>query len=287
MNQTIRTPETRPVELLDSQLWQSLQEFRIDEPGTELNFVSRLAEENHWQFPYAERVFDEYKRFLYLAIAAEHPASPSDAVDQAWHLHLAYTRSYWDELCGKVLKRPLHHLPTIGGRNEDEKHSVLYLRTLESYERVFGQPAPPDIWPRGNQQVAPEKFARIRTSDFWLVRKPSVAFRKRSFAFAGIITLSSTMAACSAGSVGLFPMLFIGAIVAAIIYAFRNKLGNGGDCSSSCSGSSCSSGSGFFSFFSSGSSDSDSSDSGSSDSGSGDSGCSSNSCSSCSSCSSD
>ena len=32
---------------------------------------------------------------------------PSDEVDQAWHLHLVYTRSYWGEFCPNVLGKPL------------------------------------------------------------------------------------------------------------------------------------------------------------------------------------
>lgn len=285
MIQRDKTPKMSQPLSLDSQLWQMLKKFSVDEPGAELSFVGRLAEENRWPVAYAERVFGEYKRFLYLAVAAEHPASPSDAVDQAWHLHLAYTRSYWEQLCGKVLNKPLHHLPTKGGQAEDEKHSDLYRRTLESYERHFGQAAPFDIWPRANQ--SPEKFARIRTSDFWMLRKPGAAFQKTVLAIAAIIVFSLTMAACSSSGDGIFPFLFIGSIVAGLIYYFRDKLGNGGDCSSSSCSSSCSSGGGFFSFFSSCSSDSGSSDSScSSDSGGSDSSCSSSSCSSCSSCSS-
>ena len=59
----------------------------------------RLASENGWSREYAVRVMQEYRRFAFLAVAAGHPVSPSDAVDQAWHLHLVYTRSYWDEFC--------------------------------------------------------------------------------------------------------------------------------------------------------------------------------------------
>lgn len=282
-----QTPETPTSHSLNQSLWQTLKDFSVDHPGVQHTFVKRLAEENCWTQSFAERVFDEYKRFLYLAVTAEHPASPSDAVDQAWHLHLAYTRSYWNELCGKILKRELHHLPTEGGRDEDEKHSDLYARTLESYEQAFGHKPPADIWPTANQSSIPkEKFARIRTSDFLMIRKPGAAFRKTMAALSAIIFFSGTMAACSSGSgTGLLPILFIGGIIAAVIYAFRNAIRNGRGGSGCSNGCSSDSGSGLFGFFSSCSSDSsDSSDSGSG----GDSSCSSSSCSSCSSgCSSD
>lgn len=291
INQSPTTPPSHP---LDLQLWQALKGFVVDEPGAELTFVKRLAEENRWSLTFAERVFDEYKRFLYLAIAADHPASPSDAVDQVWHLHLAYTRSYWNELCGKILKRELHHLPTQGGRAENEKHSDLYTRTLKSYELTFGQMPPSDIWPSAKQSSLPkEKFARIRTSDYLMIKKPGVIFQRTLGAWAMILVFSGTMAVCSSSSrIGFLPILLIGGIVAAVIYAIRNAVRNGrsdSSCSSDgCSANSCSSGSssGFFGFFSSCSSDNGGSDSSDSSSG-GDSSCSSSSCSSCSSCSSD
>lgn len=51
---------------------------------------------------------------MYLAVRANHPVTPSDEVDQAWHLHLTYSRSYWDEFCGAVLEEVVHHDPTRG-----------------------------------------------------------------------------------------------------------------------------------------------------------------------------
>ncbi|MBC7834656.1 MAG: hypothetical protein H7Y88_06085 [Phycisphaerales bacterium] len=138
-------------------LWDSIKTFRIDEPpppvpattGGEpaFPFAARLASENRWPRPHAERVITEYRRFLFLAVAAGHPVTPSKSVDEAWHLHLTYTRSYWDRLCGQVLRQPLHHEPTRGGAAEESKFADWYSRTLESYERFFGEPAPRDLWP--------------------------------------------------------------------------------------------------------------------------------------------
>src|SRR5262245_63811110 len=107
-------------------LYNRLMTFEIDEPGVELTFARRLARENGWDLLYAERVIAEYKRFLLLACEAGHVVSPSEDVDQAWHLHLTYTRSYWDGLCREVLGRPLHHGPTKGGAAEQAKFIDLY-----------------------------------------------------------------------------------------------------------------------------------------------------------------
>lgn len=74
---------------------------------------------------------DEYRRFAFLAIEAGHPVTPSEEVDQAWHL--TYTRSYWQRFCGETLKCELHHEPTQGGPAEGRKFHDWYSRTLESY----------------------------------------------------------------------------------------------------------------------------------------------------------
>jgi len=56
--------------------------------------------------------------------------TPSDTVDQAWHLHLIYTGHYWEELCGKVLGLQLHHEPSAGGAVEGGKYEqTIILRT--------------------------------------------------------------------------------------------------------------------------------------------------------------
>lgn len=129
----------------DELLWR-LESFEIDKPGVAFPFSARLARENGWADAYARRVVREYLRFVWLAMRAGHPVTPSMAVDEAWHLHLCYTRSYWDELCG-LLGRPLHHGPTEGGGAEDAKFVDWYGKTLESYRCHFGEEPPADIWP--------------------------------------------------------------------------------------------------------------------------------------------
>lgn len=65
--------------------------FELDVPGAQLPFTSRLAGEQGWPHAFAGRVVVEYKRFITLAMLAGHPVTPSEQVDQAWHLHLVYT----------------------------------------------------------------------------------------------------------------------------------------------------------------------------------------------------
>jgi hypothetical protein len=74
------------------ELWERIQAYEPDDPRAAVPFSARLARDNGWSEEFAERVVAEYRRFAFLAVAAGHPVSPSDAVDQAWHLHLLYTR---------------------------------------------------------------------------------------------------------------------------------------------------------------------------------------------------
>jgi len=132
------------------ELWQRLSSFEIDDGPAACSFADRLAAEQGWSKQYAQRVIDEYKRFLYLAMTAGHQVTPSKAVDEAWHLHLTYTRSYWDRLCKEVLGRPLHHYPSNGSDADTQKYAEQYQRTLASYEETFAVPPPADVWPRPN-----------------------------------------------------------------------------------------------------------------------------------------
>src|SRR5512138_3040100 len=92
-------------------LLNRIQAFSFDEHECPLPFADRLARENQWSAAHAERVISEYKRFIFLAMVAGHPVTPSDEVDQVWPPHLIYTHSYWERLCAGVLGRPLHHDP--------------------------------------------------------------------------------------------------------------------------------------------------------------------------------
>jgi len=124
--------------------------FSIGDENTHSSFIKRLAKENNWSTSGAGRAFDEYKKFLYLGAIADGMVTPSDAIDQVWHLHLLYTESYWTDLCGEVLKRSFHHGPSKGGKAEGEKFGACYLATLRAYEPHFGTP-PADLWPVGSQ----------------------------------------------------------------------------------------------------------------------------------------
>ncbi len=153
-------------------LWAALSGYRVGPDDATFSFAARLARENGWSAGQAERVMDEYRRFLFLAVVAEHPVTPSDAVDQAWHLHLTYSRDYWDRLCGEVLRQPLHHGPTAGGDQELHRYFAQYADTLASYERWFGASPPADIWPSAHRRLLVDPRAvRVGLADHVIVPK--------------------------------------------------------------------------------------------------------------------
>jgi hypothetical protein len=136
-----------------SPLWQRLAAMRIEAEGAALTFAARLARENGWSGRHAAAVVEEYRRFLYLAATAG-PVTPSEDVDQAWHLHLSYTRHYWDELCGRIIGMPLHHDPTEGGAGQRAHYHRQYEQTLARYRTIFGAPPPRQVWPDAEARFA-------------------------------------------------------------------------------------------------------------------------------------
>ncbi|MTJ10666.1 hypothetical protein [Anabaena sp. UHCC 0204] len=162
--------------LQQAELYQRLQEFSLDQKNVSFSFSQRLARENNWTILYTQRVIEEYKKFAVIAVFAGHPVTPSDQVDQVWHLHLTYTQSYWQDFCG-ILGTQLDHGPTRGGNQEYHKFNNWYLNTLVSYEQFFGETPPIDIWPSAHIRFDKEaNFQRVDTHKNWIVSKPNLKF---------------------------------------------------------------------------------------------------------------
>jgi uncharacterized protein (TIGR04222 family) len=153
-------------------LWERIEAFDLDEGrAPEMTFIRRLARENAWELGYATRAVSEYRRYIFLAITVGRAVCPSEQVDQVWHQHLTYTRSYW-RFCADVLKTTLHHEPTRGGKEEGLKHWDMYVDTLRAYQAVFGHP-PSDLWPPPERRFGEDLWVRkVNTQHYWLLPKP-------------------------------------------------------------------------------------------------------------------
>jgi uncharacterized protein (TIGR04222 family) len=154
-------------------LYQKIQAYQFDRPDDPKPFSTKLAKENGWSLGYTQRAIEEYRKFTFLAMVAPHIVSPSEQVDRVWHMHLTYSRTYWEDFCPHVLGRPLHHEPSRGGQAELQKYENLYLETLQSYSKFFGPP-PTDLWPSAQKRFGHDTHSvTINTQDVWIVPKPN------------------------------------------------------------------------------------------------------------------
>ncbi len=274
----------------ERQLWTKIESFKFDKPNVSFTYAKRLAKENCISLDFANEIIEEYRKFIFLCCVSETPVSPSHWVDQAWHLHLTYTKSYWIDLCKNTLGRDIHHNPTEGGAAEDAKFNGLFRDTLELYERYFLSKRPAHVWAK---EIPPPKKGVPSTdkSSIWIIPKPRFSFiRKKSSYLAVSAVVFAVAIGCGARSSSALPaiLIFGGAviIISYLIGKFRRSSGRGGTGSTSGCGSGC----GSLGLFDSSDSDTSDHDGGcSGDSGSGDSGASGggeSGCSSGSSCSS-
>jgi hypothetical protein len=242
----------------EDRLWQALGAMRIEAEGSPLTFVDKLAREEGWSRARAAAVAGEYRRFLYLAATSPNPVTPSQDVDRAWHLHLTYSRHYWDVLCGKILGKPLHHDPGDGSVADAAGHREQYRATLALYRDTFASPAPAAIWP--DPAATPRPPAPRR--------RPLLA----SGAAAGaalLVAACSTAVGPGGSSPGNTTLTFFAVfggllILALILRQFIGRKGRGEGGGGDCGGGSCSGGS----YYGGDSSPSSGSDSGSSGGGS-------------------
>jgi len=219
-----------------------LMAMRIEPAGARTGFAARLAGENGWTPGFADQVMTEYRRFLFLAATTGREMTPSDAVDQAWHLHLAYSRHYWGVLCGEILHRPLHHGPTAGGADERQRYDTQYRDTLAAYAAAFGHRPPVSIWPAAAERFGPHRFERVDRSRQWVVPRRSAPAALLLPLLAGCAALGATSggaAAADSGFGGVFGLGLVLVVGLVIVNAIRrsNRGGRRGDDSDGCGGS--------------------------------------------------
>lgn len=139
----------------NDELWTRLQAHAVDGPGS-APFSVKLARAQGWSQAFTARVIEEYRRFLYLTQISPRQVTPSHIVDAAWHVHLTYTRDYWDVLCPHVIGAPVHHQP-CAGEEEMPRYRLQFAATCALYEAEFGAEPPADIW--GTDPVPRRRFA--------------------------------------------------------------------------------------------------------------------------------
>ena len=227
------------------EILDKLLAFQIGEASIDLSFSRRLGRENAWGRNYSERIIVEYRKFIFLAYTSGGEVTPSDAVDQAWHLHLSYTDSYWNDLCRETLGKKIHHNPTLGGSEQQQIFSDQYLYTLTLYEDIFKEKPPTDIWPNPHERFKDaESFIRINRSRNWLIPKPNSYVTN----FIASLGMASLLAACTNIQMGkgewfwLFVIVSIAIVIVLLTWLVKKLCGNpdkskgDGGCNAGCGG---------------------------------------------------
>ncbi|WP_312902035.1 glycine-rich domain-containing protein [Chryseobacterium taichungense] len=194
--------------LQNDPLWKRLQNFSLDHPNAAFPFSKKLAKEENWTGSFTAKAIEEYKKFVYLCCTLPDGASPSEVVDKVWHLHLVYTRNYWEEFCPDILQKKLHHHPSQGGPAENEKHRSWFEETLKSYREIFEQEPPEEIW---KQDLKPSN-------------KQNKSYFGKIALLLGSMFIIFSCTENSSGGLGIFfTLIFFFVIVVLIIKAFSNN----------------------------------------------------------------
>ncbi len=152
-------------------LLKRLEDYDLDNPNSTFPFSAKLAKETGWTPSFTQRAIEEYKRFCYLAMTAGHPVSPSEVIDEVWHMHLIYSHEYWKVFCPQVLQREFHHYPSTGGRVEKDKFEDWFAKTLKSYREAFGEDPPKDIWLDAPSKPVAPTTELVDIANHWVIPK--------------------------------------------------------------------------------------------------------------------
>jgi hypothetical protein len=226
----------------ETALWEKIKLFQFNEPGIDFSFEQRLARENGWPTEYTRRVIEEYKKFIFLCCISETGITPSDPVDQAWHLHLTFTRSYWIDLCKNTLQKEIHHNPTKGGQQEATRFNNYYTTSFELYKQKFNTDPPADIWHHHQKRFSDINFQRVNLREYWLLRKPSMFYR-RMLLLVGIC-LFALLSIQASNALSVFAVALAGIIVVIVVEKLRSKKKKNRHSGCSATGVGCASGCG-------------------------------------------
>ncbi len=158
-------------------LWARLEAFEFDKGTGSAPFSVKLARAEGWSAGFAARVIEEYRRFLYLTQVSDRQVTPSQIVDAAWHMHLTFTRDYWEDLCPNVIGKAVHHQP-CAGEEEMPRYRDQFAATKVLYEAEFGSEPPAEIWARDHRRSVDrfilEEAGTFTGSDIFITFLPFV-----------------------------------------------------------------------------------------------------------------
>lgn len=120
-------------------------------------FLGNLMNEQLIDVNTANKWLLEYRKYLVLAYLTNSMVSPSEQVDQVWHLHMTYTQHY-RATCQTLLEKEFKHTPSLGGSSEGKKYEGVYEDTLSFYKAIFLSDPPQDVWETPQQRFEMKNF---------------------------------------------------------------------------------------------------------------------------------
>lgn len=105
----------------------------------------------------AQIYLQEYARFMTLIYFSLDLLTPSEEVDQVWHIHQSLTVEYRN-FCIDIYGKFIHHSPTVGGLADNEKYTKIYTATLQFYLFIFKENPPIGIWPCPKDRFNSQNF---------------------------------------------------------------------------------------------------------------------------------
>ncbi|MGF3026614.1 TIGR04222 domain-containing membrane protein [Methylobacterium aquaticum] len=206
----------------EAALWARIRAHPFETPGQALDFTRRLARDRGWSLAFARAAVAAYRRFCFLACLGGDPVTPSEEVDEVWHLHLTYSRDYWDVWCADVLRRPLHHDPTAGGPQEQARYARQYAATLARHEAYFGPPDPA-LWPGTAERFGGRlRYRIVDTRRAFVIPRPRLGGRALAALIAGTILAPRPALALPLNPLDwpAAPFLWLDGLVAAAVLLF-------------------------------------------------------------------
>ena len=140
----------------ESRLWNKIENYIIAGDQNDL-FIRKLMQQEEWSRSFTKQAILEYKRFMFLAVVSPRAVTPCPVVDVVWHLHLVFSRCYWDNFCGQVLNKNIHHDPSDDISDiEKQTMSQQYQATLFLY-RIYFSHEPAAVWGGGEFESKAKK----------------------------------------------------------------------------------------------------------------------------------
>ena len=155
--------------MLDTVLWNKIQNFELGDEYSDYDFVLRLAKENYWTLDFTNKAILEYKKFMYLVAKSELMLSPSPIIDIVWHQHLIFTQSY-AQFC-HILGKFINHVPSTHKLNEEKRFAQAKKTTQQLYSQFFGN-QPIEIWKNSSMYDSlklPKARTHLRTVLFTVI----------------------------------------------------------------------------------------------------------------------